>query len=64
MITDTDGAQTTTGTISFSVAYNVTMSFSKSSMTFNYGGGSSVNTIYFSGYGYQNVLILLETAVL
>ena len=29
VITDTDGAQTTTGTISFSVAYNVTMSFSK-----------------------------------
>lgn len=51
VITDTNGAQTTTGTISFSVAYNVTLSFSKSSMTFNYSGGSSTNTIYASGYG-------------
>lgn len=51
VVTTVNGNQTTTSTRTFNVAYNVSISLAKSSMTLNYGGASASNVVIFSGYG-------------
>lgn len=55
VITDTSGNVTTTGKISFSVTYQVSLSFSSSSMSFTYGDASKVNTVRVSGEGCSSI---------